>query len=83
MAPSSLFLSKNDLCWDSVKTYNQELLAIIEVFKTWHHYLEGYKYKVFIFTDYNNLRQFIDTKSLSSRQVCWTQELSRYHFQTN
>ena len=31
-------------------------------------------------TDHNNLRRFMDTKSLSSRQVRWAQELSRYHF---
>ena len=30
--------------------------------------------------DYNNLRQFMDTKRLSSRQVRLAQELSRYHF---
>ena len=58
------------------KTHNQELLAIIEVFKTWRHYLEGYKYEVFILIDHNNLRQFIDTKRLSSRQVHWAQKLS-------
>ena len=34
-------------------------------------------------TDHNNLCRFIDTKSLSSRQVRWTQELSRYHFRIN
>ena len=62
------------------KTHNQELLAIVETFKTWCHYLEGYKYEVFILTDHNNLRQFIDTKSLSSCQVRWAQELSQYHF---
>ena len=31
--------------------------------------------------DHNNLRRFINTKSLSSRQVRWAQKLSRYHFQ--
>ena len=31
-------------------------------------------------TNHNNLRRFMDTKSLSSRQVRWAQELSRYHF---
>ena len=51
------------------KIYNQELLAIIKAFKTWCHYLEDYKYKVFIFTDYNNLCQFMDIKNLSSCQV--------------
>ena len=38
------------------KTHNQELLAIIEAFKTWYYYLEGYKYDTFIFTNYNNFR---------------------------
>ena len=49
-------------CWKIIpvktryKTYNQELLAIVETFKTWRHYLKGCKYEVFVFTDYNNLR---------------------------
>ena len=34
-----------------------------------------------LLTNHNNLRQFIDTKSLSSKQVCWAQELSHYYFQ--
>ena len=51
------------------KTHNSKLLAIVEAFKTWRHYLEGCKYKVLILTDHNNLHQFMDTKSLSSRQV--------------
>ena len=32
-------------------------------------------------TDHNNLCRFMKTKSLSSRQVWWAQELSQYHFQ--
>ena len=51
------------------KTHNSELLAIIEVFKTWCHYLEGCKHEVLVLTDHNNLRHFMDMKSLSSRQV--------------
>ncbi len=62
------------------KTHNQELLAIVKAFKTWRHNLEGCKYEVLVLTDYNNLRRFMDIKSLSSRQVRWAQELSRYHF---
>ena len=53
------------------KTHDDKLLAIVEAFKTWCHYLEGYKHKVFILTDHNNLRPFIDTKSLSFQQVRW------------
>ena len=65
------------------KTHNGELLAIVEAFKTWKHYLEGSQHEVLVLIDYNNLQWFMDTKSLSSRQVRWAQELSRYHFQIN
>ena len=61
--------------------HNSELLAIIETFKTWRHYLEGCKHEVLILMDYNNLCCFIDTKNLSFRQVRWAQELFCYHFQ--
>ena len=49
------------------ETYNGELLAIIEAFKTWRNYLKKSQYEVLVLTDYNNLRQFMDIKSLSSR----------------
>ena len=62
------------------KTHDAKLLAIVEAFKTWRHYLEGCKHEVLVLTDHNNLCRFMDTKSLSSRQVRWTQELSKYHF---
>ena len=52
------------------KTYDGEFQAIVEAFKTWRYYLEGCKHEVLVFTDHNNLRHFIDTKSLSSGQVC-------------
>ncbi len=78
--PVAFFFQKMIPAETWYKTYNQELLAIVEAFKTWCHYLEGCKYKVLVLTDYNNLCWFMDTKSLSSRQVCWAQELSQYHF---
>ena len=62
------------------ETHDQELLAIVEAFKTWRHYLEGCRYEVLVLTDHNNLRRFMDTKSLSSRQVQWAQKLLRYQF---
>ena len=43
--------------------------------------MEGCKHEVLVLTDYNNLRCFMDTKSLSSKQVRWAQELSQYYFQ--
>ena len=65
------------------KTHNAELLAIIEAFKNWRHYLESCQYKVLVLTNHNNLRQFIDTKNLSFRQARWAQELFSYHFRIN
>ena len=65
------------------KIYDSELVAIVEAFKTWRHYLKGYNHEVLVLTDHNNLRRFMNTKSLSSRQVRWIQKLSRYHFQIN
>ena len=53
------------------ETHDSELLAIIKKFKALQHYLEGCKYEFLALTDHKNLCQFIDTKSLSSKQVCW------------
>ena len=49
------------------ETHDGELLAIVEAFKTWRHYLEGSQHEVLVLTDYNNLRQFMETNSLSFR----------------
>ena len=62
------------------ETHDGELLAIVKAFTTWCHYLDGCKHEVLVLIDYNNLCCFMDTKSLSSKQVYWAQELSQYHF---
>lgn len=51
--------------------HDGNLLAIIEVFKTWHQYIESCKHEIFVFTDYNILRRLINIKSLSAKQVQW------------
>ena len=65
------------------ETHNGKLLAIIKAFKIWRHYFEGCKHEVLVLTDYNKLCCFMNKKSLSSRQVCWAQELSQYYFRIN
>ena len=81
--PVAFFSRKMISAETRYETHNGKLLAIVKAFKTWRHYLEGCKHKILILTDHNNLHHFIDTKSLSSRQVRWAQELSWYHFQIN
>ena len=83
MAPGSVFLRKIILTEIWYKTHNGKLLAIVKVFKTWHHYLEGCKHKVLVLTNHNNFCCFMNIKSLSSRQVRWAQELFQYHFRIN
>ncbi len=78
--PVSFFSRKMISAETWYETHDGELLAIVEAFKTWRHYLEGCKHEVLVLIDHNNLQRFMDTKSLSSRQVRWTQELSKYHF---
>ena len=51
------------------ETHDSKHLAIVEAFKTWKNYLERFQHEVFIFINHNNLRQFMDTKSLSSKQI--------------
>ena len=54
--PVAFFPRKMILAETRYETHNQELLAIVETFKTWRYYLESCKYEVFILTDHNNLR---------------------------
>lgn len=51
------------------ETHNKGLRAIIKALKTWRQDLKDYKHELLVLIDYNNLHQFIDKKSLSTRQV--------------
>ncbi len=61
-------------------THDKELLAIVESFKHWRHYCEGSRQKIEVLTDHHNLKKFMSTTRLNSRQIRWAQELSRYDF---
>ena len=81
--PVAFFLRKIIPAETRYGTHDDELLVIVEVFKTWRYYLEGSQHEVLVLTDHNKLRRFMKTKSLSSRQVRRAQKLSCYHFQIN
>ncbi len=61
-------------------THDKELLAIMESFKHWRHYCEGSRHRIDVLTDHHNLKKFMSTTRLNSRQIRWAQELSRYDF---
>lgn len=69
--PMAFFLRKMIPAKIQCKTHNQELLTIVEAFKTRCHYLEGCKYKVLMLTNHNNFFCFMDIKSSSSKQIRW------------
>ena len=62
------------------ETHNQKLLVIIIVFKQWRHYLKGSTHSVEVLTDYNNLCEFMNVKSLNRRQIRWAVKLTVYDF---
>ena len=61
-------------------TGDQEMLAVVEAFKEWQHYLIYTDSPVQVVCDHYNLQQFILTKSLNRRQMRWAAELGAYYF---
>ena len=56
--------------------HNKKLLAIVEVFKKWQHYLEEVAIPVEVYTDHKNLTYFSETKTLSWHLARWLEFLS-------
>jgi len=59
--------------------HDKELLAIVEAFKKWRHYLEGVAVPVEVYTDHKNLTYFSETKTLSRRLARWSEFLSQFN----
>lgn len=62
------------------ETHDKELLAIVEAFRVWRHYLEGSPFPTKVITDHKNLEYFTTTKVLSRRQARWANTLSPFDF---
>jgi len=62
------------------KVHDQELLAIIESFRQWRHYLDGSTHAIRVVTDHNNLVGFMTTPKLNGRQARWLMELAEFDF---
>lgn len=63
------------------ETHDQELLAIVESFQVWRHFLEGSAYPIRVITDHNNLRYFRTTSTLTRRQARWAIKLAAFDFE--
>jgi hypothetical protein len=59
-------------------THDQELLAIVKSLEHWRQYLEGVHFE--LLTDHQNLKWFMETKTLNHRQVRSFLVLSEFDF---
>jgi RNase H-like domain found in reverse transcriptase len=53
------------------------MMAIVESFKHWHHYLEGSRHPIEVWSDHQNLQGFM---KINGRQARWLIYLSPYNF---
>jgi hypothetical protein len=60
--------------------HDKELLAIVDSFQEWGHFLEGAQHPVTVHTDHTNLEYFMSAKVLNRRQDHWSISLSRFNF---
>ena len=60
--------------------HDRELLAILKAFKEWPQYLVGTKDPIPVFTDHQNLQNFLTTTVWNQRQIRWAQQLVNYNF---
>ena len=50
------------------------------MFKQWRHYLKNNAHLIEVLTDYNNLQDFMNIKSLNKRQIKWAMKFAVYDF---
>jgi len=60
--------------------HDKELLAILEAFREWKHYLLGADEPVMVYTDHQNLQYFLTTKVWNPRRIRWAQWLANFNF---
>jgi len=78
--PVALHSRKLDPAERNYEINDKELLAFLETFKEWNHYLVGADKPVTVYTDHQNLENFRTTKVWNQRQIRWAQRWADYHF---
>ncbi|KAF8663356.1 hypothetical protein AX14_006995, partial [Amanita brunnescens Koide BX004] len=60
--------------------YDKEMIAVMQGFYEWSHYLRGYNAEVEVLTDHQNLTYFQKPQNLNRRQARWILDLQEYNF---
>ena len=58
---------------------NRELLAVVEAFQEWRHWLEAATHPVTVWSDHKNLTYIRSARRLTSRQARWALFLGRFN----
>ena len=59
--------------------YDKKLMTIVMSFKQWRHYLKNV-FKIKVWLNHANLKQFMSQTVLNSHQACWLIQLTSYNF---
>lgn len=78
--PVAFFSRKMNPAERNYHTGDGEMLAIVEGFKVWRHYLEAPAFSTIVLTDHEALQSFMTTKVLNRRQMRWAEVLAAYDF---
>ena len=58
--------------------HDKELLAIVDAFKAWRHYLVGSPHEITVYCDHRNLQHWSTEHDLNGRQARWAQFLASF-----
>ena len=78
--PLAFHSRKFDAAEINYEIHDKELLAIVDSFAQWRHFLEGSPHQVTVFSDHKNLAYFQNARVLNRRQARWAQFLTRFDF---
>ena len=62
------------------KWHDKELLAIVDSFAQWRHFLEGSPHQIIVFSDHERLAYLQNARVLNRRQAWWAQFLTHFGF---
>ena len=74
--PVAFYSRKFSAAEINYEIHDKELLAIVDSFQEWRHFLEGAAHPVTIYTDHKNLEYFMSARVLNRRQARWNMSLS-------
>ncbi|KAH9265279.1 hypothetical protein BASA83_011178 [Batrachochytrium salamandrivorans] len=67
--PIAFYARQMNSAEQNYEIYDKELLAVVESFKHWRHFLQGGLHPVTVLCDHKNLEYFMTTKKLTRRQL--------------